>query len=134
MSHPLGAHVQPQIRPCFLSRRQHYLFNFLCNLIFLPMRCLPENGCVCPKTVQVQYRIQGCHEPRLNCLLHPKSTVSPALDDTKSGSPYQPGYRYGSVTMKARSHDNLPHTHLFTKKVEVMHNDSTERSERNAGR
>ena len=33
----------------------------------------------------------------------------------------QPGYRIGSVTMKARSYDQLPHIYQFTKDMELLY-------------
>lgn len=79
-----------------------------------------------PLSLFRQYRIQGCDEPRLNCLLHTNATVAPAvLDDTKRGSSSQPGYRYGSITMKGHSYENLPKTHQFTKRMELLYNDSS---------
>ncbi len=59
-----------------------------------------------------QYQVANSDEPRLNCLLHPLATLAGEHDDASS---LQPGYRYGRVTMKARSFENLPRTKkLFT--------------------
>ena len=69
-----------------------------------------------------QYQIQASHEPRLNCLLHTKmnttGTSSTNHYDTES---LQPGYRYGRITMKARSYENLPRTLQFTKEMELLY-------------
>jgi 2OG-Fe(II) oxygenase superfamily len=67
-----------------------------------------------------QYQVQTCNEPRLNCLLHTK-TIATALSDTGTKSTPQPGYRYGKVTMKARSYKDLPSTLQFTKKMELVY-------------
>ena len=65
-----------------------------------------------PPSLLRQYQVANSDEPRLNRLLHPLSTMAGEHDD---GSTLQPGYRYGRVTMKARSFENLPRTSkLFT--------------------
>ena len=69
-----------------------------------------------------QYHVQACSEPRLNCLLHSNATGTSI--GTDNASSLQPGYRYGTVTMKARSYDNLPHTHRFTKQMELLYSET----------
>ena len=50
-------------------------------------------------------------------LIDDTNTTNETLLSSKS----QPGYRYGSVTMKARSYDQLPHTYQFTKNMERLY-------------
>ena len=57
-----------------------------------------------------RYKIQGGYEPRVHYLLHDKAT-----NDFQS-SP-QPGYRYGSLTMKARPLRNSPSLQRLSRKL-----------------
>ena len=54
------------------------------------------------------------------------ASTSSSLDDKNDAqsSQQQPGYRYGSVAMKARSYDQLPHTYKFTKDMELLYTSS----------
>ena len=50
-----------------------------------------------------RYRVQGTWEPRVHCLYHAQATADQADND----STLQPGYRYGAITLKARSLQEL---------------------------
>jgi len=66
-----------------------------------------------------QYRIQGGPEPRAHWLLHEKAT----FDDFDSST--QPGYKYGTITMKAKPLCMLPLLENLAKEMQnVCHVDS----------
>ena len=59
-----------------------------------------------------QYQIQGGKEPRVHYLLHKDATD----DETED----QPGYKYGTITMKAVPLEWLPEIHMFAEDMEKL--------------
>lgn len=59
-----------------------------------------------------QYRIQGCNEPRAHFLLHDEATHDFEAE--------QPGYKYGSITMKARPVSALPALKILSQSMQQI--------------
>jgi alkylated DNA repair dioxygenase AlkB len=63
-----------------------------------------------------QYQVQNNDEPRVHFLLH-KNGATDDVDFTK----VQPGYKYGSVYMKARAFDaSVPYTHQLSVRAQKI--------------
>ena len=77
-----------------------------------------------------QYEVQSENEPRVHALYHEEASLAPPQQQLRSGDDdadplanqkhSTPGYRYASVTMKARPLSELPEIYNFSKSMKTI--------------